>query len=119
MTVKECYMEFGGDYEDVMARMPDEEFVAEFLQGFLEDESFLILQKAMKSKSVASAFRGAHSLKGICQNFGYTKLYESSSILTELLRTGSLTGTEEPMRQVSEDYQLMIRTIKKWMNTDE
>ena len=113
MTVKECYLAFGGDYDGVMARMPDEKFVAEFLEMFLEDECYPMLKEAMEEKNVEAAFRAIHSLKGICQNFGYTKLFRSSSNLTELLRGGSLEGAEQPMLQVDKDYQQMIEVIKK------
>lgn len=113
MTVKECYLAFDGDYNGVMERMPDEEFVAEFLDMFLEDESYPMLKDAMKKKDAQAAFRAAHSLKGICQNFGYTRLFKSSSDLTELLRNGSLEGTEQKMKQVEKDYRQMIEVIKK------
>lgn len=113
MTVKECYLAFGGDYDDVVARMPDEEFVAEFLRMFLEDESYPMLKEAMEKKDAAAAFRAAHSIKGICQNFGYTKLFESSSSLTESLRNGSMEGTEPLMSQVDADYRRMIEAIQK------
>ena len=85
-----------------MARMPDEEFVAEFLQEFLEDESFLILQKAMKSKSVASAFRGAHSLKGICQNLSFARLFESSSLVTKALKENDWNKADDMLPQLSD-----------------
>lgn len=113
MTVKECYLAFGGDYDGVMARMPDEEFVAEFLGMFLEDECYPMLKKALEEKNVAEAFRAVHSLKGICQNFGYTRLFQSSNDLTELLRTGSMDGAEELMLQVDEDYRQMIEAINQ------
>lgn len=80
MTVKECYQTFGGDYDGVMARMPDEKFVADFLRLFLEDDSCPLLKKAMEEKEVETAFRAAHSLKGICQNFGYTKLFTPAAV---------------------------------------
>lgn len=113
MTVKECYQIFGGDYEGVTARMPDEEFVAEFLNMFLEDESYPMLKEAMEEKDAEAAFRAVHSLKGICQNFGYTRLYQSSCELTELLRGGSMEGTKQAMLQVDEDYRQMVEAIRK------
>ena len=57
MTVKECYLAFGGDYDGVMARMPDEKFVAEFLGMFLEDECYPMLKDAMEEKNVEDGLR--------------------------------------------------------------
>ena len=41
------------------------------------------------------AFRAAHTLKGVCQNLGFTNLYQPTYDLTEVLRTGTLEGTKE------------------------
>lgn len=119
MNIKECYQAFGGNYEDVRARMPDDAFIGEFLADFLEDENYGELQKAMNTQDIESAFRAAHSLKGICQNFGYQQLYQSSSCLTEILRKRSFDGSEQVMKQVSADYELMCRTIQQWMSANE
>jgi len=43
---------------------------------------------------VKEAFRAAHTLKGVCQNLGFTNLYQPTCDLTEVLRTGTLEGTK-------------------------
>lgn len=113
MTLKECYTEFGGNYQDAMERMPSEKFVGRFLRKFADDPSYASLCEAMEQQNAEAAFRAVHTLKGICQNLGITRLYETSCVLTELLRTGSLHGTDLAMRHVSEDYAITIRAIGK------
>ena len=63
------------------------------------------------------AFRGVHTLKGVCQNLSFDRLYEVSHELTELLRdrTGEQPGIPEAMEKVTEVYEMTIEEIKKGM----
>ena len=49
MNVKECYLQFGGDYESVLGRLRREQLVEKFLLKFLEDKSFDQFEAAMAS----------------------------------------------------------------------
>ena len=71
---------------------------------FLEDQSYLQLKQALKDKNYEDAFRSAHTLKGVCQNLSFDRLYEVSHELTELLRdrTGEQPGIPEAMGKVTE-----------------
>ena len=37
----------------------------------------------------------AHTLKGVCQNLGFTNLYQPTYELTEVLRAGTPEGSKE------------------------
>ena len=69
----------------------------------------------MENKNFEGAFRGAHTLKGVCQNLSFDRLYEVSNELTELLRdrTGEQPGIPEAMEKVTEVYEMTIGEIKK------
>ena len=69
----------------------------------------------MENKNFEGAFRGAHTLKGVCQNLSFDRLYEVSNELTELLRdrTGEQPGIPEAMEKVAEVYEMTIGEIKK------
>ena len=56
-----------------------------------------------------------HTLKGVCQNLSFDRLYEVSHELTELLRdrTGEQPGIPEAMEKVAEVYEMTIGEIKK------
>ena len=64
------------------------------------------------------AFRSSHTLKGVCQNLSFDRLYEVSNELTELLkdRTGEQPGIPEAMEKVTEVYELMIEEIKNGLS---
>lgn len=115
MTIQECYNEIGGNYEDVLKRLRSEALIKKFTLKFLEDKSYPQLKQALVDKNYEDAFRGAHTLKGVCQNLSFERLYEVSRDLTELLRdrTGEQPGIPEAMDKVTEVYEATIEGIKK------
>ena len=75
MTLEQVYAAIGGDYKGVMERLPSADFVRRFALKFLQDDSFPNLKKALEEKDAPTAFRAAHTLKGVCQNLGFDALY--------------------------------------------
>ena len=92
MTIQECYKKMGADYQEVLGRLYNEAMICKFVRMFLQDDSFQILEEALRRGDVKEAFRGAHTLKGVCQNLGFSNLYEPTYTLTETLRAGQLEG---------------------------
>ena len=90
----------GANYEDVLTLM------------FLNDDSYPKLEQALKEGNVKEAFRAAHTLKGVCQNLGFTNLYQPTYDLTEVLRTGTLEGTKELFDSVTCQYKITINAIR-------
>ena len=41
-----------------------------------------MIADGIEAKDAETAFRGAHTLKGVCLNLGFQKLYEVSAELT-------------------------------------
>ena len=115
MTVRECYEAIGGNYEDGLGRLQNEALIRKFTLKFLDDQSYLQLKQALENKNYEDAFRSAHTLKGVCQNLSFDRLYEVSHELTELLRdrTGEQPGISEAMEKVTEVYEMTIDGIKK------
>lgn len=95
MTIQECYKKMGADYQEVLGRLYNEAMICKFVRMFLQDDSFQILEEALRRGDVKEAFRGAHTLKGVCQNLGFSNLYAPTYTLTETLRgrtAGGYTG---------------------------
>mgnify|MGYP007070108775 CR=1 FL=1 len=55
MTVKECYEELGGDYEDVLVRLMDQSIVRKFALKFLDDPSYPGLKAALEANDAEDA----------------------------------------------------------------
>ena len=76
MTMQECYKAIGGNYEAVLGRLHSEALIQRFTLKFLEDQSYLQLKQALENKNYEDAFRSAYTLKGVCQNLSFDRLYE-------------------------------------------
>lgn len=112
MTVRECYEQMNSDYEGVLERLGSEAMVKKFAIKFLDDASFNNLTDALKENNAEEAFRAVHTLKGICLNLGFDRLYEASSALTEKLRNGDIDNTENLYNKVKEQYGVTVDAIK-------
>lgn len=112
MTLKECYAAFSGDYEGVMGRLGSERIVQKFAIKFLKDPSYGNLVEAMEAGDEDTAFRAAHTIKGICQNLGFSGLGESSSRLTEALRHRKSEEYEELLGPVRQDYEQTASALR-------
>ena len=112
MTLQECYTAMGADYGDVIGRLRSERLVQKFVLKFLDDPSFELLCRSMEAGQYEEAFRASHTLKGVCQNLGFTKLGRSSSDLTEALRGGYTPQADGLLVQVKEDYALTADAIR-------
>ena len=111
-TLEQAYHELGADYEGVTTRLMGDALVARFVGKFFEDENFAKLGGALAAQDVKAAFMAAHTLKGVCQNLGFDNLYAPSSVLTEVLRAGSLEGTDELYAKVAAEYHRTEEVLK-------
>lgn len=75
-------------------------------------DSYPKLERSLKEENVEEAFRAAHTLKGVCQNLGFTNLYQPTYELTEVLRAGTLEGSKEWFDRVTEQYNITIDAIR-------
>ena len=99
MDLKEFYAQIGGSFDAVLSRLCSESFVRKFVLRYKTDPTFEQL-KAVKDWE--SAFRAAHTLKGVAQNLDFGDLGRSAAALTEALR-----GTK-PL----EDYSLYESVVQ-------
>ena len=117
MTLKECYAALGGDYDGVLSRLPSEKFVQKFVLKFVSDGSYDLLLRSMEEGNYAEAFRAAHTIKGVCQNLDFTRLYRSSSQLSEALRNGFTPEAPALAEQVKEDYARTTAAIRAFQES--
>lgn len=114
MTLKECYAAFGGDLDALLTRLPSERLAGKLLRKFPEDVSFRDLCAAIPAGDLETAFRCAHSLKGLCLNLEFSRLLRSSSALTDALRPGTEYRpevTSHLLEQLRQDYTAVCDAI--------
>lgn len=112
--LKEIYEIAGSDPKEVIARYGgNEEMLRRFLRLFARDDSFAKLQEALAAGNADGAFRAVHTLKGICANLGFARLYEKSSEMTELLRRGELENTKLLFPGFAEEYEKVMEALNQ------
>ena len=119
MNLKDCYLKFGGDFDEVLGRLRREQTVRKFVFKFLDDKSFSLFEASMVKKDYSEALRVVHTLKGICQNLSFTKLFESSSLVTNALKENDWNKAVDMMPKLSKDYYETINVIKDFKNSRE
>ncbi|GKH00810.1 Hpt domain-containing protein [Hungatella hathewayi] len=119
MNLKDCYLKFGGDFDEVLGRLRREQTVRKFVFKFLDDKSFSLFEASMVKKDYSEALRAVHTLKGICQNLSFTKLFESSSLVTNALKENDWNKAVDMMPKLSKDYYETINVIKDFKNSRE
>ena len=119
MNLKDCYLKFGGDFDEVLGRLRREQTVRKFVFKFLDDKSFSLFEASMVKKDYSEALRAVHTLKGICQNLSFTKLFESSSLVTNALKENDWNKGVDMMPKLSKDYYETINVIKDFKNSRE
>lgn len=113
LTLQEFYSVVGGDYQDAVSRMMMESMLRKFLMKFPTDPSFANLEEALSRNDREEAFRAAHTIKGLCLNLGFGKLYTSSNTLTEALRNEMPANAAELFEAVKADYALTLDAVNQ------
>jgi len=114
MSLSEFYSSLGESFDEVLDRLRMESRIAKYLGLFLSDPSFSELKTAFENNDAKTAFRAAHTLKGVAANLGLNTLSASSSELTEDLRPGAFTSNSQALlANVEIDYNKAISGIKQ------
>ena len=114
MTLKECYQAMDASYDEVISRLRSERMLQKFALKFLNDGSYQLLISSMEEGNCEEAFRAAHTIKGVCQNLAFTHLAQSSSALTEALRSGMSPEAPGLLEKVKADYQRTVSAIQEF-----
>lgn len=113
MTLQECYDIMGGDYTGILRRFRTESMISRFLKKLPADPNYAMLEEALDKQDYETAFRAAHTLKGLALNLGLTELADSSATLSDLLRSGTPgDGYQEVYAQVQEQYRRAVDAIQ-------
>lgn len=111
MSLRICYEALGGDYDAVLGRLRSEQLVQKFVLKFMNEGSFNELMEAIEAKDGGAAFRAAHTLKGVCLNLSFDKLFDSSNRLCDALRPGWTENAPALAEAVEADYRQTIAAI--------
>lgn len=113
MSIEECYREFGGNYQEVLARLGKDEKIAKYLRLFLLEEGFSELGRTLKERDYKKAFEHSHNLKGAALNLSLNELFQAASVLCEDLRGGEPKGDVDAMMDaVTVEYEKVRNAVE-------
>ena len=112
MTMEKFYSMVGGSFEKTLSRLPSEAMIRKFVLKFPSDPTYAQLEAALPGGD-ETAFRAAHTLKGVAQNLGLDRLYESAAALTEDLRGPRAMTNPALWEKVQQDYAEVRAAIDK------
>ena len=107
-------MSFGGDFDGVLERLRREQTVQKFVYKFLDDKSFELFEASMEKQDYEEALRAVHTLKGICQNLSFDRLYTSSSLVTNALKENDYKKAIDLTPQLSDDYSQVVNAVREY-----
>lgn len=113
MTLSEFYSKLGGNCAEVLKRIPSEQMLKKFVKMYQKDPSFSQLEEAVAQKDWQTAFRAAHTLKGVAQNLGLADLQRTASELTEALRGAKPLTQPELLDAVRISQKQIVDAMKE------
>lgn len=113
MTLEEFYCIAGGSAAETAQRMGGADATRRFLRLFPLDDSFPMLAAALERGDVQTAFRAAHTLKGVAANLGLERLRALASDMTECLRSGELSGAQAHFPETETAYRQVLAALEE------
>ena len=113
MTLDQFYRAVGGTAAEAAPRLGGADATRRFLRLFPLDDSFPQLSEALGRGDVQTAFRAAHTLKGVAANLGLERLRALASDMTECLRRGELSGAQERLAETEAAYRRVLAALEE------
>lgn len=110
--LERLYSDTGSDYNGVLQRLGSVETVERFVKKFAEDETYRQLIVSLDNDDCESAFRAAHTLKGVCASLGFTELYKISCDAVDALRAGNIKEGKRILPRLTDEYEEIIKKIR-------
>ena len=98
---------------DELKQISGAEFINELIDTFLEDSPKLIeeMESALKTNSVDSFRRAAHSLKSNAATFGASELFTHAKELEMLGKENKINETGDRLKALEEAYESVRKEL--------
>ena len=112
MNVEECYAKIDESYADAARLFKTDERIIKYFKIIQKDTNLDALCNALEQNDYETAFRAAHTLKGLALNMQFTALADEVSALTELLRSRKANANIMPLlSKTKQTYQTILSYI--------
>lgn len=109
----------GVDYDGAVTRfVGSEEIYEQFLYRFTDDKNLSQLEECLSKGDIGTAFKRAHTLKGLSANYGFNKMFEATLPVVEILREGTAKEIEKPLETLKKINNDICGIINKYKNNE-
>lgn len=115
MDMRKLYSSMGVEYDDVLALLRKEDRIKLYFTQMMTDPSFDELEQAMAKREFPTAFKAAHTIKGMSMNLMVKPLSEASIALVECLRSETVDESEAASlyARLREQHDLLSSQMKE------
>ena len=113
---KDVLKAVGIDYEDGLTHFAGRAGLYEkYLKRFVSDQTFLSLEEAMGACDYETAFRSAHTLKGIVGTLGMAEFAREVASIVEMLRgQADVKGAIAAFPSLQQDRQRLAGVVAEY-----
>ena len=115
MNVKQFYIDINGSYQDALAIMMNDAFIARLMKKFMENNSYQEIVSLYEKKDYRALFAAAHSFKGVTGNLALTPLYELASYITEATRNSDDVNLDKEIQELTKVYNLVQEKYQEYI----
>lgn len=105
------------DYAEAMERFGgNRELYERLALRYLDDPNFNALEAALRAGDAESAYRHAHTLKGVAGNLSFGPLYAAACRITQALRAGDIAAAHAlaiPLREAQASLTAALFRLKR------
>ena len=106
--------DYGFDTKTALVRFSgNSEIYKRLLLMYFDDKNFETLETALKENDVETAFRAAHTLKGVAGNLSMIKLFGECDMITEFLRSKEMDRARQHFYDVKKAHDLACEGLSK------
>ncbi|MGN1089196.1 MAG: HD domain-containing phosphohydrolase, partial [Huintestinicola sp.] len=96
--------------------MGNEALYVKMLKKFLDDKTYSALTAAVSENSRQAALEASHTLKGICGNLSFEKMFALFSEQVVLMRADKWDEAYGMMTEIAEQYDTLTETLRTWID---
>ena len=113
MTLQEFYVLIGGNYQEALGRLMNEQLITRMLVMFKQTNSYGDIVSGYEEKDYKKIFEASHSLKGVAGNLSLTPLFSISSAICEKVRNYENLEVEDLEKEMEELNFSYVNIISK------
>lgn len=118
MTLQQCYLEFGGNYEETLRRIRKEEIMEQLLDVFRKQNYIVNIRESLLNDDRKRALKYLQILRGESQNLGLQLQQKPMDELGELLKgKASQEQIHIHLINIQKEYDKVVECLNRYFDS--